>query len=241
MRSVRPWCRAANAVLVLALTALGPAGQQVAALDDPPAERCALPGTDCRPDGPWPLTRCNLLLNATACNAAHGTPQCDSEGCATFPRCAWNGSACEVPPTLPPQPCEDITHAADCRWSLGRDCRWTDAGKCVAVPPAEELPLPACASDHTCAHNGMSDVPPVRFRPAFRRSNTRVILVGCTNAWCVCARACSDGLAELEPFRRQERRQHNAGNDARFRRQEPIGRRQTDLFGGDWVSQRWHG
>lgn len=180
MGAVCTWCGAANAAVAVAvaLTALGLAGQQVTALDDPPAERCALPGTGCRPDGPWPLTKCNLLLNATACDAARGTPQCDSEGCATFPRCAWNGSACEVPPIASPQPCEEITQAADCRWSLGRDCLWTDAGKCVAVPPAEELPLPACASDNSCAHNGMSEVPPMGYVPAARNSNTPIACCG---------------------------------------------------------------
>lgn len=132
---------------------------------DPPAEKCALPGTGCRPDGPWPLAKCQLLMNETACEAARGTPQCDAEGCATFRRCVWNGTSCAVPPPPPPpQPCGEITRAADCRWSLGRNCRWTDAGKCVAVPPAEELPLPACAADNTCAHNGMSVTPPMGWR-----------------------------------------------------------------------------
>jgi hypothetical protein len=129
----------------------------------PPAEKCPLPGTACRPDGPWPLTQCKLLENQTACVAARGTPACDSVAgmCSTHRRCTWNAStsSCtDPPPPPPPQPCSEITAASDCVWSLGRDCRWV-SGKCTAVAPATELSLPPCAADHSCAQNGMSDTP----------------------------------------------------------------------------------
>ena len=131
---------------------------------DPPIEHCPLPGTACRPDAPWPLTKCTLLENQTACEAAVGTPFCNPEGCRTARRCTWNATECaEPPPPPPPQPCAEITKAVDCVWSLGRDCRWKD-GACAAVPPATELPLPPCAADHTCAHNGMSATPPMGWR-----------------------------------------------------------------------------
>eukprot|EP00756_Hemistasia_phaeocysticola_P048504 Hpha_TRINITY_DN22926_c0_g1::TRINITY_DN22926_c0_g1_i1::g.154059::m.154059/K07407/E3.2.1.22B, galA, rafA; alpha-galactosidase len=137
-----------------------------AAVGGLPPEQCALPGTDCRPDGPWPLMKCEELLNQTACVAARGTPQCNLEGCRTLPRCAWNSTMgrCADPPVQPPQPCHEILTPVDCVWSLGRDCRWAADGSCVAVPPAEDLPLPPCAADHTCAHNGMSETPPMGWR-----------------------------------------------------------------------------
>ena len=106
-----------------------------------------------------PPTPCPKLETKTACASAvdkHGNP-----------RCEWNSttSHCELPPPPPPpQPCDEITVQKDCRWSnsptlpKGRDCTWTD-GKCS--PPPAPAPLPSCAADHSCAHNGLSDVPPM--------------------------------------------------------------------------------
>jgi hypothetical protein len=48
---------------------------------DPPPEHCPLPGTACRPDGPWPLPKCQLLESQAACVGARGTPVCNAEGC----------------------------------------------------------------------------------------------------------------------------------------------------------------
>ena len=44
------------------------------------AEHCPLPGTECRPDGPWPQTKCDQLMNQTACDAAMTTPACNPKG-----------------------------------------------------------------------------------------------------------------------------------------------------------------
>eukprot|EP01052_Picozoa_sp_SAG31_P015656 SAG31_NODE_1012_length_10379_cov_3.699319_6_plen_185_part_00 len=146
------------AVLTMVLTAR--AGQPPGGLG-PPAEKCPLPGTKCRPDGPWPLTQCKLLENETSCVTAKCTPVCNSDGCGTYRRCTWNATSsicAEPPPPPPPQQCSEITKPIDCVWSLGRDCRWAH-GECTAVPPATEIPLPPCAADHTCAHNGLSDTP----------------------------------------------------------------------------------
>jgi alpha-galactosidase len=125
------------------------------------AEHCPLPGTACRPDGPWPQTKCKLLENQTACEAAMGTPQCNLVGCTTSSRCVWSSSCADPPPPPPPQPCTEITQPQDCVWSLGRDCRWAD-GSCTAPPPP--APLPNCIHDHSCADNGLSTTPPMGWR-----------------------------------------------------------------------------
>ena len=113
---------------------------------------------------PPPPPPCAKLQNETACAAA-----VDKNHNA---RCQWNATTnrCQPPPPPPaPQPCAEITSQADCRWSNGpalpegRDCRWV-RGRCEPVPPATELPLPACAADQSCAHNGMSDTPPMGAR-----------------------------------------------------------------------------
>jgi hypothetical protein len=99
-----------------------------------------------------PPPPCTTLQNQTACVAALDKEQ--------HRRCTWNATAgrCSVPPPPPPpQLCNDITIQADCRWSEGRDCVWS-GDKCQPPPPP--APLPACAVDHTCAHNGLSDTPP---------------------------------------------------------------------------------
>ena len=114
-----------------------------------------------------PPTPCPKLINQTACKAAVDTERS---------RCEWNAtvSRCQLPPPPPPpQPCDEITHQDDCRWSnsptlpKGRDCWWFDGNARRAPPP---LPLPPCAVDHSCAHNGMSDVPPMGAVPP-RQSN----------------------------------------------------------------------
>eukprot|EP00040_Diaphanoeca_grandis_P020089 m.106639 g.106639 ORF g.106639 m.106639 type:complete len:720 (-) comp27740_c0_seq2:207-2366(-) len=85
-------------------------------------------------------------------------------------RCVWNAtdSQCTTPPPPPPpQPCSEITTKSDCRWSAGpgfpqgRDCVWIN-GHCQTPPPPP--PLPECINDHSCAHNGLSDVPPMGWR-----------------------------------------------------------------------------
>ena len=43
-------------------------------------EHCPLPGTECRPDGPWPQTKCDQLMNESACEAAITTPTCNPKG-----------------------------------------------------------------------------------------------------------------------------------------------------------------
>eukprot|EP01043_Picozoa_sp_COSAG02_P024192 COSAG02_NODE_1315_length_13314_cov_30.517291_5_plen_175_part_00 len=106
-----------------------------------------------------PPTPCQKLGNQTACqNAVDKHAQ---------KRCTWNATTthCQLPPPPPPpQPCEQITEQKDCIWSnsptlpKGRDCRWMD-GKCAPAPPP--APLPSCASDQSCAHNGLSEVPPM--------------------------------------------------------------------------------
>lgn len=158
--------------LAAAAVALDPHGT----LDLQPPAKCALPGTACRPDGPWPQTKCTALTglaNKSACEAARGTPTCNAEGCTTALRCTWNASSTDCtnpPPPPPPQPCAQITTASECVWSAsgargdkGRDCRWT-GGACAAVAPATSVPLPACAADHSCARNGKSATPPMGWR-----------------------------------------------------------------------------
>ena len=49
------------------------------------AEHCPLPGTECRPDGPWPQTKCTQLLNQTACEKAITTPTCNPKGSTYLP------------------------------------------------------------------------------------------------------------------------------------------------------------
>lgn len=106
-----------------------------------------------------PPTPCPKLRNQTACQNA-----IDTHG---KQRCRWNTTAsrCQVPPPPPPpQPCGEIRQREDCVWSnsptlpKGRDCRWSN-GKCAPAPPP--APLPSCAADQSCAHNGMSEVPPM--------------------------------------------------------------------------------
>ena len=133
---------------------------------DPPAEHCPLPGSGCRPDGPWPQTKCTLLANQTACAAAMGTPACNPDGCQTNRRCVWDDSKASCtppPPPPPPQPCSAVTRAVDCVWSMGRECSWDPAEKACKVPPPPP-PLPPCALDHSCADNGMSSTPPMGWR-----------------------------------------------------------------------------
>ena len=129
-----------------------------------------------------------MLLNQTACAAAVTTPQCNPERCRTFPRCTWapegegEGEGCvNPPPPPPPQPCAEINEAVDCVWSMGRDCRW-DAGSTVCTAPRPMPPLPGCAADHSCAHNGMSETPPSNHPPPRTppdpptRSNTAMVI-----------------------------------------------------------------
>jgi hypothetical protein len=103
-----------------------------------------------------PPPPCTSLANESACVGALDKHH--------HRRCTWNSTSdhCAVPPPPPPpQPCGAITKRADCRWSKGRDCVWR-AGNCEVPPPPP--PLPPCALDHSCAHNGMSDVPPMGWR-----------------------------------------------------------------------------
>lgn len=152
----------------LATSILSLAACVAAATPPIPPERCPLPGTACRPDGPWPQTKCNLLLNATACDSAIGTPVCNSDGCAMHGRCTWDaakGSCASPPPPPPPQPCAAIHAAVDCVWSNGRDCVWKDGGTggvCDTRPAPP--PLPNCVHDHSCADNGLSTTPPMGWR-----------------------------------------------------------------------------
>lgn len=109
---------------------------------------------------PPPPPPCGSFTNETACDASLN-PQKQH-------RCTWAQHKCEPPPPPPPpQPCAQITKQEDCRWSNGpslphgRDCRWV-GGKCISPPPPP--PLPSCIHDHSCAHNGLSDVPPMGWR-----------------------------------------------------------------------------
>ena len=137
-----------------------------------------------------PPTPCPNLANATACDAAvdkHGKP-----------RCSWNATAgkCSLPPPPPPpQPCEEITVQADCRWSnspslpKGRDCRWV-GGKCGPAPPLP--PLPACAADHSCAHNGLSEAPPMGWVITRNLPNAKMLVIaGSYLDRCACDGNCS--------------------------------------------------